>query len=122
MVVLVGLVVILLLIVIIVIIILMLFVCKNRYFKPGNGTGGRQKYSRSGGGQQQDNDSNLGATGDSKAAFYENLPFHGMRPPPNQPYKPPAASGYAEGGGDMEYADVDYRTMYYGPINYKQSS
>jgi hypothetical protein len=43
MVVLVGLVVILLLIVIIVIIILMLFVCKNRYFKPGNGTGGRQK-------------------------------------------------------------------------------
>jgi hypothetical protein len=39
----------------------------------------------------------------------------------NKPYKPPAASGYAE-GGDMEYADVDYRNMYYGPINYKQSS
>ncbi|XP_060844698.1 uncharacterized protein LOC132924417 isoform X3 [Rhopalosiphum padi] len=40
--------------------------------------------SRGGAGQQQDNESNLGATGDSKAAFYENLPFHGMRPPPNQ--------------------------------------
>ncbi|XP_060858913.1 uncharacterized protein LOC132936236 isoform X6 [Metopolophium dirhodum] len=85
MVVLVALVVILLLIVIIVIVILLLFVCKNRYIKPGNGvSGGRQKYSRGGAGQQQDNDSNLGATGDSKAAFYENLPFHGMRPPPNQ--------------------------------------
>ncbi|XP_060844701.1 uncharacterized protein LOC132924417 isoform X6 [Rhopalosiphum padi] len=85
MVVLVALVVILLLIVIIVIVILLLFVCKNRYIKPGNGvSGGRQKYSRGGAGQQQDNESNLGATGDSKAAFYENLPFHGMRPPPNQ--------------------------------------
>ncbi|XP_050063744.1 uncharacterized protein LOC114121914 isoform X7 [Aphis gossypii] len=85
MVVLVALVVILLLIVIIVIVILLLFVCKNRYLKPGNGvSGGRQKYSRGGAGQQQDNESNLGATGDSKAAFYENLPFHGMRPPPNQ--------------------------------------
>lgn len=40
--------------------------------------------SRSGPGQQADNESNLGAAGDSKAAFYENLPFHGMRPPPNQ--------------------------------------
>lgn len=40
--------------------------------------------SRDGTGQPQDNDSNLGTAGDSKAAFYENLPFHGMRPPPNQ--------------------------------------
>ncbi|XP_008180293.1 uncharacterized protein LOC100161772 isoform X4 [Acyrthosiphon pisum] len=94
MVVLVALVVILLLIVIIVIVILLLFVCKNRYIKPGNGvSGGRQKYSRGGAGQQQDNESNLGATGDSKAAFYENLPFHGMRPPPNQsPARQPRVS------------------------------
>ncbi|XP_016657684.1 uncharacterized protein LOC100161772 isoform X2 [Acyrthosiphon pisum] len=49
--------------------------------------------SRGGAGQQQDNESNLGATGDSKAAFYENLPFHGMRPPPNQsPARQPRVS------------------------------
>ncbi|XP_060858911.1 uncharacterized protein LOC132936236 isoform X4 [Metopolophium dirhodum] len=99
MVVLVALVVILLLIVIIVIVILLLFVCKNRYIKPGNGvSGGRQKYSRGGAGQQQDNDSNLGATGDSKAAFYENLPFHGMRPPPNQ--SPARQSRVSNGNGN----------------------
>uniref|UniRef100_A0A2H8TD35 Hemicentin-1 n=1 Tax=Melanaphis sacchari TaxID=742174 RepID=A0A2H8TD35_9HEMI len=50
--------------------------------------------SRGGAGQQQDNESNLGAAGESKAAFYENLPFHGMRPPPNQSsaLQPPTVS------------------------------
>ncbi|XP_060844699.1 uncharacterized protein LOC132924417 isoform X4 [Rhopalosiphum padi] len=111
MVVLVALVVILLLIVIIVIVILLLFVCKNRYIKPGNGvSGGRQKYSRGGAGQQQDNESNLGATGDSKAAFYENLPFHGMRPPPNQSstLQPHAALSNA-GNGNTAAGHANYK-------------
>ncbi|XP_050063742.1 uncharacterized protein LOC114121914 isoform X5 [Aphis gossypii] len=104
MVVLVALVVILLLIVIIVIVILLLFVCKNRYLKPGNGvSGGRQKYSRGGAGQQQDNESNLGATGDSKAAFYENLPFHGMRPPPNQSSAIQSSNGNGNTVGRANY-------------------
>lgn len=52
----------------------------------------------------------------NKQTFYENLPFHGMQPPPNKPFLT------SLGGGDMEYADVDYSTYNYGPIPYKAAS
>ncbi|KAK8735476.1 hypothetical protein OTU49_005409, partial [Cherax quadricarinatus] len=53
---------------------------------------------------------------DDKQTFYENLPFHGMQPPPNKPFLTNL------GGGDLEYADVDYATYNYGPIPYKAAS
>lgn len=39
-----------------------------------------------------------------------------MQPPPNKPFLT------ALGGGDLEYADVDYSTYTYGPIPYKAAS
>lgn len=53
---------------------------------------------------------------EDKQTFYENLPFHGMQPPPNKPFLTDL------GGGDLEYADVDYATYTYGPIPYKAAS
>ncbi|XP_055703742.1 hemicentin-2 isoform X8 [Phlebotomus papatasi] len=45
---------------------------------------------------------------------YENLPFHGLQSAPNKPLGPDDLAG------DLEYADVDFRS--YGPINYKAAS
>jgi len=49
--------------------------------------------------------------------FYENLPFHGMKP--QQPHK----QAFRVEDDDLIYADSDYRDLYaYGPVTYTQTS
>ncbi|CAL4158016.1 unnamed protein product, partial [Meganyctiphanes norvegica] len=61
-------------------------------------------------------DNGIPVSDEEPKQFYENLPFHGMQQPPNKPFLTDL------GGGDLEYADVDYATYTYGPIPYKQES
>lgn len=51
-------------------------------------------------GKPRRSDQPTGPVNEGDRAFYENLPFHGLQPAPNKPFKPALP--------DLEYADVEF--------------
>uniref|UniRef100_T1JMD0 Ig-like domain-containing protein n=1 Tax=Strigamia maritima TaxID=126957 RepID=T1JMD0_STRMM len=60
----------------------------------------RVKYTKNDGSTPADAKKKKASLPRDDKAFYENLPFHGLQPPPNKPFKPVLP--------DLEYADVEF--------------